>query len=99
MRRLVRSFLVILIPVIAAIPAWSKEPAAIRSNASDREAAAEFENRVRPLLAERCLECHGPRKQESNLRLDSREAMMQGGDSGPAIRPGRPGEILLIKAL
>ena len=62
-------------------------------------AMAEFENRVRPVLADRCLKCHGPRKQESNLRLDSRAAMMQGGDSGPAIVPGRPGESLLVKAI
>ena len=41
----------------------------------------------------------GPRKQESNLRLDSRAAMMQGGDSGPAIVPGRPGKSLLVKAI
>jgi mono/diheme cytochrome c family protein len=47
-----------------------------------------FEKQIRPLLAARCQECHGPLKQWAGLRLDSREAMLAGGDSGPAIRPG-----------
>ena len=72
-----------------AVAARSDEPHPM-AIASSPGATAEFENRVRPLLADRCLKCHGPRKQESNLRLDSRAAMMQGGDSGPAIVPGRP---------
>jgi hypothetical protein len=58
-----------------------------------------FESAVRPLLAERCYECHGPRKQESNLRLDSREAMLEGGDSGAVIVPGEPEKSLLIAVL
>ena len=47
-----------------------------------------FESKVRPVLANNCLGCHGPEKQKAGLRLDSRAAMMQGGDSGPAIEPG-----------
>ena len=74
-----------------------KCPVAIPSNLP--MSAADFENRVRPLLAARCVKCHGPRKQESNLRLDSRAAMMQGGDSGPAIVPGKAEESLLVKAI
>src|SRR4051812_13877625 len=65
----------------------------------DPRMIADFENRVRPILAVRCVKCHGPQKQESNLRLDSRAAMMQGGASGPAIVPGRPEESLLVKAV
>jgi len=41
-----------------------------------------FEMHVRPLLAAHCWECHGPMKQESGLRLDSREAILRGGDAG-----------------
>src|SRR4051812_25070026 len=99
MRRSVRSSLAILTLAVAPTPGWSDEPVGIRLIRSDQATAAEFENRVRPLLVERCLKCHGPRKQESNLRLDSREAMMQGGDSGPAIVPGRPGASLLVRAI
>jgi len=55
-----------------------------------------FEEKVRPLLAARCIECHGPDKQESSLRIDSREALLTGGDSGPALELGEtPGGLLL----
>jgi len=53
------------------------------------EAERHFERRVRPLLAARCWECHGPKRQESGLRLDDRESVMRGGDSGePGVVPG-----------
>ncbi|MYI22993.1 MAG: DUF1549 domain-containing protein, partial [Gammaproteobacteria bacterium] len=57
-----------------------------------------FENRVRPVLAESCMDCHG-RLRRGNLRLNSREAMMRGGDSGPAIIPGDPDGSLLIQTV
>jgi len=50
---------------------------------------AHFEQRIRPLLIENCIECHGPDKQKGGLRLDSRAGWQNGGDSGPAILPGR----------
>jgi hypothetical protein len=63
-------------------------------------ASAEFfETRVRPVLAERCQTCHGPEKQKGGLRLDSRAAVLRGGETGPAVIPGRPGESLLIEAV
>lgn len=55
-----------------------------------------FENQIRPLLVENCIKCHGDKKAESSLRLDSRAALMQGGDNGPAIKPGNPKESLLV---
>ncbi|HEX4130245.1 MAG TPA: PSD1 and planctomycete cytochrome C domain-containing protein [Pirellulales bacterium] len=58
-----------------------------------------FELRVRPLLVERCVRCHGSSKQESGLRLDSREAVLKGGGTGPAIVIGKPEESLLILAV
>ena len=58
-----------------------------------------FEKRIRPVLHERCVDCHGARKQKGGLRLDSREAMVQGGDSGPALVPGDPEESLILKAV
>jgi cytochrome c553 len=59
-----------------------------------------FETKIRPLLADRCYSCHGPRKQKSNLRLDSPEALRRGGDSGERIvAPGQPDVSLLIKAV
>ena len=58
-----------------------------------------FERRVRPVLVERCVECHGPKKQENGLRLDSRAALLKGGDGGPAIEPGKPDESPLVEAV
>jgi hypothetical protein len=60
---------------------------------------ADFERDVRPILAKNCLGCHGPEKQESGLRVDSVARLLQGGDRGPAIVPGKSGESLLIRAL
>jgi hypothetical protein len=58
-----------------------------------------FEGQIRPLLFEKCVKCHGDDKSESGLRLDSRAALMQGGDSGPAIVPGDPAKSLLVSAM
>ena len=64
------------------------------------EDAAFFEKTIRPLLTERCVECHGSQtKIKGGLRLDSREGWATGGDSGPAIIPGQPDQSLLIKAI
>lgn len=46
-----------------------------------------FESKIRPLLAQKCWDCHGEAKQWGGLRLDSRAGMLQGGDSGPAAVP------------
>ncbi|MBX3440974.1 MAG: PSD1 domain-containing protein [Planctomyces sp.] len=58
-----------------------------------------FETSVRPLLVEHCQSCHGAKKQEGGLRLDLKSGPLTGGDSGPAIVPGQPGESLLLKAV
>ncbi|MBX3179445.1 MAG: PSD1 domain-containing protein [Candidatus Hydrogenedentes bacterium] len=47
-----------------------------------------FETKVRPVLAERCFKCHGPETQKSGLRLDSRAAMLSGGEGGPVLLEG-----------
>ncbi|HQZ16124.1 MAG TPA: PSD1 and planctomycete cytochrome C domain-containing protein [Vicinamibacteria bacterium] len=57
-----------------------------------------FEEKIRPLLAARCYECHTDEK-SGGLRLDSREDMIVGGESGSAIEPGKPDESLLIQVV
>ncbi len=57
-----------------------------------------FETKIRPVLAAKCLGCHGSAKQTSGLRLDSREAMIAGGDAGPVLEPGKKAESLLYQA-
>ena len=58
-----------------------------------------FESNVRPLLSQHCLECHGQKKQEGSLRLDSREGWMRGGERGQTIHPGQPASSLLMEAV
>ena len=58
-----------------------------------------FEEKIRPLLSENCFECHGPEKQKAGLRLDGRGFILKGGENGPAIVVGNPGESLLIEAV
>ena len=60
-----------------------------------------FETRIRPVLVERCFQCHSQRSDppKGNLRLDSPAGWRMGGDSGPAVVPGLPEKSLLISAL
>ena len=58
-----------------------------------------FENQVRPLLVKRCYQCHSGTKTRGGLALDSRTGWQKGGESGPAIVPGKPEASLLIEAV
>ena len=78
--------------LLAQTPPTSEESAS-------QESIRHFETSVRPLLIEQCQKCHGETKQWANLRLDSREAMLKGGDNGPVIVPGKPDESMLIRAV
>jgi len=70
-----------------------------RAGAADSDAG--FKDRVLPLLAKHCHECHShaARKSRADLVLDSSNALLAGGQSGPAIVPGEPEKSLLIKAV
>src|SRR5882762_3756883 len=57
-----------------------------------------FETRIRPVLAKNCFACH-TNSQLGGLRVDSRDNLLKGGKSGPAVVPGKPDESLLIKAV
>ena len=67
--------------------------------AAGRVAAGTLEDAVRPLLVERCGECHGPDTQEGSLRLDVRHRALKGGDFGPVIVPGKAAESELIRRI
>jgi len=61
--------------------------------------ARHFLDRVKPLLDRSCVSCHGSEKVKGGLRLDSREALLKGGETGPALVPGQPAESLLLQAV
>jgi len=60
-----------------------------------------FEQKVRPILVDRCYSCHSAtaQKLKGNLTLDTREGTLKGGDLGPSVVPGDPDRSLLIKAV
>lgn len=92
---LVLGFVLLLVLGVASVAASaSVDPISVEDQAF-------FEARVRPVLVERCLECHSSSSKslKGGLRLDSAEGWKAGGESGPVIEPGRPQDSLLIEAV
>lgn len=79
------------------IPVWADEPAS--QNAPSVEAIEFFETKIRPLLADHCYDCHGSDAQESDLRVDTLQGMLQGGLAGPSLIAGKPDGSLLLTAV
>jgi hypothetical protein len=74
------------------------------SGADTAEASAFFEKKIRPVLIKHCHECHSGKAATAGelgggLQLDNRAGIRQGGDSGAAVVPGKPGQSLLLAAL
>ncbi len=59
----------------------------------------DFTKDIQPIFAEHCYNCHGAKKQEASLRWDRKTAALKGGESGPAIIPGKSAESLMIQAV
>lgn len=88
----------IAVAVLPALTVRAEQPAA--TNQADAKALEFFESKVRPILAEHCFACHGPKKQMGGgLRVDSRASMLKGGDSGPILVPGKPEQSPMIRAI
>jgi cytochrome c553 len=60
-----------------------------------------FETKIRPVLVEQCYKCHAAEAKiiKGGLRLDSRDGLLKGGDTGPSVVPGQADKSLLLKAL
>jgi len=85
---------ILLLTVLAALPSSRARGAVPQQAAIDH-----FENQVRPLLVLKCGECHGAEEQQSELRLDSVEGILSGGEKGPLFIAGQPDQSLLISAV
>ena len=87
-----------LISALSACGQETPDPATPKFTASQLEF---FESKVRPLLADRCYSCHSEKAKamKAGLRLDSREHLLKGGDSGASIVAGKPDESLLIQSV
>ncbi len=86
----------VIFSVLLALLPFSMVSAAELPLAAKR---VDFERDVQPIFQKHCYGCHGSEKQKSDLRLDSREAILMGGENGPAIVVGKPDESILIKAV
>lgn len=87
-----------LMPWIAVLGILSGSQAAGRVF-TQQATTVEYERDIRPLLHNRCIQCHGPVKQQSGLRLDNRASAMKGGLGGAVIVPGKSGESELIRRI
>ncbi len=95
--------------VLPWLPCWTLGVLALLSPAgshsvgaqqAEDDRAAFFRQQVRPILETRCFGCHGGQPTvQADLRLNSREAMLQGGRRGPAVDPEDPASSLLIRAV
>src|SRR5438874_4213941 len=72
-----------------------------RAAAAEPQALEFFEKKIRPVLVEHCYSCHSAdaKKLRGGLLLDSKDAVLKGGDTGPALVPHKPKDSLIIKAL
>ena len=59
----------------------------------------DYQREIKPLLAKHCQACHSPLRQKSGFRIDTAALVIQGGDLGPAVVPGKSSESRLIHAL
>src|SRR5688572_10591928 len=90
---------VALLAALAAPAQWAQS--AQTDLKPDAESLAFFEKKVRPVLAASCYKCHSAtsEKVKGGLKVDSREALLLGGEGGPAVVPGKPDESPLIHAV
>jgi cytochrome c553 len=96
-----RSTLILMLALAPAVAAAPASRGAESAAPADRAGIEFFEKKVRPVLSQNCYKCHSASSQnlKGNLRLDSREALLSGGDSGPAVVPGDTQHSLLISAI
>jgi mono/diheme cytochrome c family protein len=69
------------------------------SDGAGTDAAVLWARKIQPLFDVQCVKCHGPIEQKAGLELDTLQAALKGGDSGPAILPGKPAESILFTQL
>ena len=83
-----------LIATLLSVEAFGAEP--------DRSGVEFFEQKIRPIFADHCYKCHSADSEKGpkgGLLIATRDGLLKGGDSGPAIVPGNPEQSLLIKAV
>ena len=99
-----KSYLMLATAAAAAftMTALVTRPAPARA-ADDAKGTAFFEEKIRPILAQNCVGCHGEEKHKGDLRLDTRENLLKGGKDEDkvvkVIEPGNPEKSMIIEAI
>ncbi len=84
---------------VGAVVLWGVSVAVHGAEPPPPEQLEFFEKQVRPLLIEHCSECHGAKKSEAGLRLDTKSGFLKGSDTGPIVVAGNVDGSKLMKAL
>ena len=83
---------------LIAVTAWAAEPKPLPMANVSRDTSVDFEKEILPILKNNCLACHGESKPKAGLVLETPQSILKGGDSGPAVVPGKSAESILLKA-
>src|ERR1043166_9335376 len=75
-----------------------KRAAALPVAELKRDVPVDFEREILPVLKNNCLACHNQTKAKAGLNLETPQGILKGGDTGPAVTPGRSGDSLIFKA-
>ena len=101
-------FTIVLLTSLLAVPLHTyateaKDSAAKDSAAKDSAAkgsgTVDFSRQIQPILTRSCVQCHGPKKQEAGLRLDSGAALLRGSDNGSIALPKEVAKSRLLIAI
>ena len=87
--------------MLAALLGWQPGLSAASAPPLTPQQTEFFEKKIRPVLVKDCYKCHSAEagRVKGGLRLDTRDGLLKGGDSGPAVVPGNPDSSLLIRAV
>lgn len=95
MNNSVPQLIAVLALTTVALMAEAADPAKLPPPAAKKELT--FVTDIKPIFDKACIECHGPKKKKGDLRLDSRELTLKGGEEGPSIKVGDSANSELVK--
>ncbi len=98
MNHILQNYLLVAVVFGPCVAILADEPAK-KDDLATSEGIEFFELKIRPLLHQRCVECHSDSNPESGLSLESKEGLLRGGKLGDTVTPGKPKESLLISAV